>query len=110
MSVPTVPGITPVELRGPQGMRGLPKPANAMAVRFTHSTCQEGDAVGLIFLIDTFPSHSTLSHLNLILPFVFLFFSEERKNLTLCCLNTAKRKSHMGNNDIYIILQKIHRP
>lgn len=40
MSVPTVPGITPVELRGPQGMRVLPKPVNATAVRFTHPTCQ----------------------------------------------------------------------
>lgn len=102
MSVPTVPRITPLELRGPQGMRVLPKPVNAMAVRSTHPTCQEGDAVGFIFLIDTFPSHSTLSHLNLILPFIFLFFLWGGGTLTLCYLDTAKGKSHMGNNDIYI--------
>ena len=76
MSVPTVP-----RSRETQGMRVLPKPVNATAVRSTHPTCQEGDAVGFIFLIDTFPSHSTLSHLNLILPFIFLFFSEGEKNL-----------------------------
>lgn len=94
-------------------MRVPPKPVTATAVRSTHPTCQEGDAVGLIFLIDTFPSHSTLSHLNLILPFVFYFFfpSEGGKiNLTLYYLNRAKGKSHMGTNDIYIILQKTHRP
>lgn len=97
MSVPTVPRITPVELRGPQGMRVLPKPVNATAVRFTHPTCQDRDAVGLIFLIDTFPSHSTLSRLILILPFVFLFFPlRKKKNLTLCSLNTAKGKSPHG--------------
>lgn len=75
MSVPTVPRITPLELRGPQSIRVLLKPVNAAAVRFTHPTCQDGDAVGLIFLIDTFPSHSMLFHLILILPFILLSFS-----------------------------------
>lgn len=101
MSVPTVPRITPLELRGLQGMKVLPKPVNATAVRSTHPTCQEGDAVGFIFLIDTFPSRSTLSHLNLILPFIFLFFffplrGEKKSNLTLCYLDRAKEKSHVG--------------
>lgn len=81
MNVPTVPRITPLELRGPQGMRVLPKPVNAMAVRSTHPTCQEGDAVGFIFLIDTFPSGSTLPHLNLILPFIFFFLGVGGPNL-----------------------------
>lgn len=53
-------------------MRVPPKPANVTAVSSTHPTCQEGDAVGFIFLIDTFLSRSTLSRLNLIPPFIFL--------------------------------------
>jgi hypothetical protein len=77
VSVSAGPGIIPFELRGPQGVRVPPKPANGMVVSSTHPTCQEGDAVGFIFLIDTFLSHSTLSHLNLILPFIFLLFSEK---------------------------------
>lgn len=113
MSVPTVPRITPLELRGPQGMRVLPKPVNATAVRSTHPTCQEGDVVGFIFLIDTFPSHSTLSHLNLILPFIFFFLPplRRKKKSTPLLLEYSKekKKTHTGNNDMYIIPQKIHK-
>lgn len=82
-------------------MRVLPKPVNAMAVRSTHPTCQEGDAVGFIFLIDTFPSHSTLSHLNLILPFIVLFFSEGGKPNLLLLEYSRGKKPHGEQRHIH---------
>lgn len=107
--VPTVPRITPVELRGPQGMRALPKPVNATPVRFTHPTCQDGDAVGLIFLIDTFPSPSTLSHLTLILPFVFLFFSQEKKNSSPLLPEYSKGKKPTRGTMTYTLSSRKYR-